>query len=420
MATKLTKIVADFSTTLAVKLSVAGESATLVGITDDDGNTLPNGKYFFTLDGGTSSKEHIYCTLTGTALSLIKSVSRQGVHTTGAVREHRAGATVSLTDFAIIKELTALLSGETDLDADHPLKYDAEPTLSDDNEITNKKYVDDSIAAGASNASTTVKGVVEEATQAEVDAKTGVGGTGAQLFVNPANLRPANINDYVASDIGAADAYAIITNPVISAYAEGQVFIFKAANANTGASTLAVCGLATKPIKKNHDIALVAGDIEAGQTVVVTYDGTNMQMVSPVGADPASLYILLSNLDVTTTLGTSDTKVPSQKAVKSYVDTQVATKQKMISSPSGRSTNTTYQESSDGFIVCDVVVPSSGTKQLTIKSDASSTPTTVVLDITGADGQRYHICFPIKKSNYWVLANNACTISNLNFIAFGS
>lgn len=40
----------------------------------------------------------------------------------------------------------------------------------------------------AADASTTVKGVVEEATQAEVDAGTATGGTGARLFVNPSTL----------------------------------------------------------------------------------------------------------------------------------------------------------------------------------------------------------------------------------------
>jgi len=42
--------------------------------------------------------------------------------------------------------------------------------------------------ASGSDASTTVKGVVEEATQSEVDAGTTTGGTGARLFVNPGTL----------------------------------------------------------------------------------------------------------------------------------------------------------------------------------------------------------------------------------------
>lgn len=47
--------------------------------------------------------------------------------------------------------------------------------------------------AGAADASTTVKGIVEEATQAEVDAGTGTGATGARLFINPSTLSGAVI-----------------------------------------------------------------------------------------------------------------------------------------------------------------------------------------------------------------------------------
>lgn len=46
--------------------------------------------------------------------------------------------------------------------------------------------------AGAANASETVKGLVEEATQAEVDAGTAVGGTGARLYINPSKLANAS------------------------------------------------------------------------------------------------------------------------------------------------------------------------------------------------------------------------------------
>lgn len=48
-----------------------------------------------------------------------------------------------------------------------------------------KQYVD---AGGNVNASTTAKGIVEQATEAEVLAGTATGTTGASLFVNPSNL----------------------------------------------------------------------------------------------------------------------------------------------------------------------------------------------------------------------------------------
>jgi len=62
----------------------------------------------------------------------------------------------------------------------------ADPTLA--LQAATKQYVDGVAVAGAPNASTTVKGIVEEATQAEVNAGTATGGTGARLYVNPSTL----------------------------------------------------------------------------------------------------------------------------------------------------------------------------------------------------------------------------------------
>lgn len=99
----LPKIVADLETSLAAKIAVGGTTGTLVSNVDDDGVTLADGTYYFTLDGNNSAKEHIRCTKTGTALSDIYSYSRQGVATSGVVREHRVGAKVIMTDYATYK-----------------------------------------------------------------------------------------------------------------------------------------------------------------------------------------------------------------------------------------------------------------------------------------------------------------------------
>ena len=91
-----------------------------------------------------------------------------------------------------------------------------------------------------------------------------------------------------AVDTGSADAYAISLSPAVTAYAAGQRFAFKAANASTGASTLAVNGLAVKTIKKNGNDDLAANDIKTDQIVEVEYDGTNFQMLSQLGNAPTS------------------------------------------------------------------------------------------------------------------------------------
>lgn len=247
MTQLLGKIAADMETQLAAKISVGGTTGTLASATDDDGVALPSGRYFFTIDKGNSKKEHISCSLSGTALTNIKSVSRQGVETSGVAREHRVGANVIISDFAHIKKINDLLDGTTSFDSGTPLGYDGAPSITTGNQLTTKtyvddstvgisgdetvagiktfssspivptpttdyqastkKYVDDTAFAGAPNASTTVKGIVEIATQAEVDVGTDTGGTGAFLSVLPSQLATVNAKSLTAGEaLTAGDA----------------------------------------------------------------------------------------------------------------------------------------------------------------------------------------------------------------------
>jgi hypothetical protein len=86
-----------------------------------------------------------------------------------------------------------------------------------------------------------------------------------------------------AADSGGSDAYAITLSPAPTAYATGQVLLFKANTINTGAATLNVNGLGAKTIVKNFNQTLADGDIQAGQFVAVQYDGTDLQMLSQLG-----------------------------------------------------------------------------------------------------------------------------------------
>lgn len=287
MSTKLGVIVADFRTSLAVKMAVGATTGTLQSATDDDGVALPAGNYYMTIDGDNSQKEHIRCTLAGTALSSVKSVSRQGVQTVGAVREHRIGASVTITNFAHLKEINNLISGATDLDSSDPLKYDGVASLTPgSNELATVAYADALAIAGAPDANTTQKGISEQATNAETKAGTATGGTAAKLFATPADIADAiqSSSWNYAADAQASDTYVITLVPAITAYASGQSFKFKANTANTGAATLNVNGLGAVTIKKFHDQDLETGDIEAGQIVDVVYDGTNFELQSPVAS----------------------------------------------------------------------------------------------------------------------------------------
>jgi hypothetical protein len=84
---------------------------------------------------------------------------------------------------------------------------------------------------------------------------------------------------------GAANAYTVTLSPtspgVNQAYRTGVCYAFVANAPNTGATTVAVDGLAAKAVTKFGTIPLVANDIVANQMCVVVYDGTQFQLLNP-------------------------------------------------------------------------------------------------------------------------------------------
>ena len=248
---------ADFQTALATKITTGGTSTTIQSVIDDDGEYLDNGEYFFTIDGDNSSKEHILCSLdTPTStISSIYSVSRQGKvndttytypNTPGVSKEHRVGASVMLTDHGHIKVLRDLMAGAVNLNADTPLSYDDTASITNDNQLatkgyvdtyassyalvdanqsvfgiksfedelpisehlpttgnqlTNKDYVDATAIFGAPLADSVTSGIVEEATETQVIAGDYEGETGARLYVNPKTLKDAGIVSHTIASV---------------------------------------------------------------------------------------------------------------------------------------------------------------------------------------------------------------------------
>lgn len=87
-----------------------------------------------------------------------------------------------------------------------------------DTDAASKKYTDDGFNAGAANASTTVKGIAEEATAAEITAGTQVGGTGAELFVNPKYLKDTGL-------LTKSICLTLIAKPVAELNTAGATFV---------------------------------------------------------------------------------------------------------------------------------------------------------------------------------------------------
>jgi len=177
MASKLTKVVANFETSLATKLANGATSGALTSILDKNGVSLPNAKYCMILDRGTGDEEHLIFDLAGTAMSNIFSISRQGVQTAGVqnLNGHRAGAKCYLTDFVNLKVIVDIMNGADTLDSANPIKYDADPAFNDSKQVISKGYADVQLAAKATtngnnaftgNNTFTVSPNVPDATQA--------------------------------------------------------------------------------------------------------------------------------------------------------------------------------------------------------------------------------------------------------------
>jgi hypothetical protein len=74
------------------------------------------------------------------------------------------------------------------------------------------------------------------------------------------------------------DAYTA-TIPGVTAYTTHQVFEIIFTNANTGSSTININSLGAKTLKKSVSTNLASGDINAGQSFFIVYDGTNFQVI---------------------------------------------------------------------------------------------------------------------------------------------
>lgn len=154
MSTSLLKLVADLDLSLALQTFAGDTSATLNTDTDGDGNILPTGLYGFTIQIDASDKEYIVCSLSGTALTNIMSIDKQGNATTGFSSYHRAGSTVTITDWAVLSRLLNNLNGTTGFDAGTNLGYDGTPSGLSGNQFATVNYVLTAIGAGGGTVTT--------------------------------------------------------------------------------------------------------------------------------------------------------------------------------------------------------------------------------------------------------------------------
>lgn len=160
MSSKLTKIYANFETQLAVKLTVGATTGSLSNVVTKDGITIASGKYTMVFNLGESNKQHLKFDLDNAtkAMTNIVSVKRDGTEVSGALAEHRVGAVGKITNFVNLKAITDILNGDDTLDGSKPIKYDAEPSISDRKQIPSAGYVQDTLSGAVGTANDAVAG----------------------------------------------------------------------------------------------------------------------------------------------------------------------------------------------------------------------------------------------------------------------
>ncbi len=285
-------------------------SITLSSFTQIDGTLIAMSdlgtKAFVTLEPGNGTLEE-QVSFTGVTQNANGTATLTGVsnvlfaypytETSGLSKTHAGSTTIVLSNTSgfysqmVSKNDDAVITGQyqfpTGGNANAPTSGASYTAPTNDLEYASKKYVDDVSIVGAANATTSTQGLVQLASQAQVDAKTLIGSTGASVVPQMNQYRSTLLSDYVV-DTGSANSYAIAPSPAISAYTTGQRFTFKATNTNTLTSTLNVNTVGTKTIQRGGS-NLGAGDIISGQIYEVEYDSTNFQLLTPVNSTPSGV-----------------------------------------------------------------------------------------------------------------------------------
>jgi hypothetical protein len=140
------------------------------------------------------------------------------------------------------------------------------------------------------NADTSTAWKVELATQAEHDAWTATGWTGASLSSTPAVIQ-AGIQKgsalFTEITYSSANTYTTTMTPTLSAYTEGQEFVFKVAASkwNTWAATINIDSIWAKSLVDEWGNALASGMLVSETAYNARYDGTNFVVLWLIPTD---------------------------------------------------------------------------------------------------------------------------------------
>ena len=109
------------------------------------------------------------------------------------------------------------------------------------------------------------------------------------------------------STTGSSNAYVLAAARTVTAYAQGDAYMFRANHANTAAVTLNVDSVGAVAIVNNTQSALAAGQIQSGGMYLVAYDASNskFQLVGASATSASGDNIFIFNASPSATLENS-------------------------------------------------------------------------------------------------------------------
>jgi hypothetical protein len=113
-----------------------------------------------------------------------------------------------------------------------------------------------------------------------------------------------------APDTGAANACVIALTPALTAHVPGMPIFFKAAHANTGASTININGLGSVALVHMDGSPIIANDIAAGGMYCAVYSGTAYCLLIPNLSDSFSTFNAVTGSRTSGVIYTNSTGKP--------------------------------------------------------------------------------------------------------------
>jgi hypothetical protein len=155
----------------------------------------------------------------------------------------------------------------------------------------------------------------------------------------PEGMAPSTVNDAAREVMAAISRYRSDTDGVntsagtntitlaasrtMTAYAQGDLYTFKAGGTNTGATTINVDSLGAKDVQFNG-AALVGGEIVSGLMYTVVYDGTQFQLLN-ASAIPAIDITTLEVTNIKAKDGTASATIANSTGVMTIASSVLTT-----------------------------------------------------------------------------------------------